>query len=121
MSEEIYRQRILDHYKNPRHYGRLKKYTHSSIYKKRGCDDKLSFQVLLNKNTIKDIAFTADGRALTIASASMLADFLIGKEVTILKKLNLKDIEKLLGAKISDAHVESAMLGLETLRLLTPV
>lgn len=121
MSEDIYRQRILDHYKNPRHYGTLKKFTHSSNYKKSGCDDKLSFQVIIEKGNFKDIVFTADGRALTIASASMLSEYLIDKPISILNKLTLKDIEKLLGTTITEAHVDSAMLGLETLRKLEKV
>lgn len=118
MADEIYRQRILDHYKNPRHFGALKKYTHSFGHQNISCGDQLQFRVNVQKNKIADIGFTGAGCAVSMASASLVSEFLIGKSFTVIQKLDKGAVKKLLGIPISGARELCAMLSVETLKKL---
>lgn len=118
MHDPLYRHNILDHYRNPRHFGILKKYTHEAGHQNISCGDALQFQVLVEKGKIKELAFTGAGCAISIAAASMTAEALIGKPLSALQKMEKKEIETLLKTPLSSARILCAMLGLETLKKL---
>lgn len=118
MSEEIYRQRILDHYKNPRNFGKLKKSTHKCTHENISCGDELCFEVNVVKNKIKDIGFTGTGCAISIASASIISEYLYDKSFSAIQKLTFKEVQKMLGIRVSSARELCAMLCVETLKNL---
>jgi len=110
----IYKDVILDHYKNPRHYGRLSRSTHSVKGSNPFCGDKITFDILIKDNLIKDIKFSGSGCAISIASASMLSDYLYGKSKDSLKKLDKNFIIKTLGVDLGPTRLKCALLPLET-------
>ncbi|MBI4092817.1 MAG: SUF system NifU family Fe-S cluster assembly protein [Candidatus Kerfeldbacteria bacterium] len=115
MGEELYKEIILDHHKNPRHFGTLKKPTHQAHLENTLCGDEVTMQLKVEGLRIKDVAFSGSGCAITIASASLLTDAVLGKSLAAVKKLGTKDIDKLLGVKVGPAREKCAYLGLETL------
>ncbi|MBI4090926.1 MAG: iron-sulfur cluster assembly scaffold protein [Candidatus Komeilibacteria bacterium] len=121
MHETIYRHNIIDHYRNPRNFGKLKHATHSAGHANVSCGDQVQFQARVEKGRIKELAFTGDGCAVSIAATSMLSEFAKGKALSAIKKLGEEDIEKLLGIPISGARERCAMLGLETLQALEAI
>lgn len=118
MSEQLYRQQIIDHYKYPRNFGKIKKYTHAFGHQNISCGDQLQFRVFIERGKIKNIGFTGEGCAISIASASLLSEHLIEKSFALIDKLKKKDIEKLLGIPISGGRELCAMLALETVKRL---
>jgi len=112
----LYRDNILDHYKNPRHFGRLKKFDKSHTGQNSSCGDIVSFDVLIDEHQkIKDIGFYGNGCAISQASASMLAELVINKDIGFVSKLGLKDIKKMLGTDLTISRVKCALLPLEVL------
>ncbi len=118
MSEELYRHKILDHYRSPRNFGVLKNATHSAGHANISCGDQVQFQAIIKGGKIVDLAFSGEGCAVSTAAASMIGEYALGKSFAGIKKLDKKSIEKLLGIKVTGAREKCAMLGLDTLQQL---
>lgn len=78
---ELYRELILDHAKNPRHFGKLEDATHKAQGINPLCGDKLTLYLALNEGSVRDAAFEGSGCAISVASASLLTETIIGKPV----------------------------------------
>ncbi len=121
MSEELYRHKILDHYRSPRNFGVLQKATHSAGHANVSCGDQVQFQATIKHGKIVDLAFSGEGCAVSIAATSMVSEYALGKTLATVKKMNRKNIEKLLGISISGAREKCAMLGLQTLQAIKKI
>jgi len=111
MGSDMYRQQILDHYKNPRNYGELEDPTFSHVGENPMCGDEIRVDVELDDDkTIQAIAFTGDGCAISQASASMLSQHLHGKTVDELLEMDRDDVIDMLGVEISPMRVKCAVL-----------
>ncbi len=76
---ELYRELILDHAKSPRHFGALDAATHEAEGINPLCGDKLKVYFRVDGDgRIEDAAFQGSGCAISVASASLLTDTVIG-------------------------------------------
>ena len=76
---DLYRELILDHARNPRHFYKLHGATHSAEGINPLCGDKLHLYVALDDDdTITAAAFEGSGCAISVASASLLTDLVTG-------------------------------------------
>ena len=76
---DLYRDLILDHARNPRHFGKLPHTTHSAEGINPLCGDKLRLYLDVDADaTIRHVAFEGSGCAISVASASLLTDTIIG-------------------------------------------
>lgn len=119
---DIYRENILDHYNNPRNYGRLPKPTATSSVVNELCGDKLTVDIAVNEKeedvdqkSITGIAFEGEGCAISMASASLLSEFAQNKTMKELKSLTSNDIVSLLGVPLTPTRLKCALLALEAL------
>jgi nitrogen fixation NifU-like protein len=77
--QALYRELILDHAKNPRHFGRLANGTHTAQGINPLCGDKLTVYLAVDDDaTIEEASFEGSGCAISVASASMMTDLVIG-------------------------------------------
>ena len=112
MGSDMYRQQILDHYKNPRNYGKLEEPTYSHVGENPMCGDEIELDVILDEDedVITRVAFRGDGCAISQASASMLTQELPGMTVEELRAMERDDIIDLLGIEISPMRIKCAVL-----------
>lgn len=76
---DLYRELILDHARHPRHFGKLAHATHAADGINPLCGDKLRLYLDVdNTDRIREIAFEGSGCAISVASASLLADTVLG-------------------------------------------
>ena len=76
---ELYRELILDHARSPRHFGKLADSTHSAEGINPLCGDKLKMYFRISESgLIDDACFEGSGCAISVASASLLTDTVIG-------------------------------------------
>jgi nitrogen fixation NifU-like protein len=76
---DLYRELILDHARSPRHFGKLDGATHSAEGINPLCGDKLRIYFSIDPNgLITDAKFEGSGCAISVASASLLTDMVIG-------------------------------------------
>ena len=75
---ELYQQTILDHGRNPRHFGRPDHADGHAEGHNPLCGDRITIWVALEGDRIRDVRFEGNGCAISVASASMMGDVLVG-------------------------------------------
>jgi nitrogen fixation NifU-like protein len=75
---ELYRELILDHARNPRHFGKLEAASHQAEGINPLCGDKLKIYLLIDNDVIRDARFEGSGCAISVASASLLTETVTG-------------------------------------------
>jgi nitrogen fixation NifU-like protein len=114
--DDLYRDEILEHYRRPHNFGTLG--SPDAVYEGYNplCGDRLTLMLGIENDTVREVAFTGRGCAISQASASMLTDEIKGKPLTDLARLTNQDVLDELGIEISPARLKCALLSLETLR-----
>jgi len=108
---DIYRQQILDHYKNPRNHGELEDPTFSHVGENPMCGDRIELDVALDEEgRIERVAFQGEGCAISQAAASLLSEELPGLTIEELQAMDRDDVIELLGVDISPMRVKCAVL-----------
>jgi nitrogen fixation NifU-like protein len=109
---DMYRQQILDHYKNPRNYGDIEDATFTHVGENPMCGDTIEMDVVLDddESTIEGVAFRGDGCAISQAAASMLSEKLQGMDTDTLEEMDRDDIVDMLGVDISPMRIKCAVL-----------
>ncbi len=130
--EDLYRQILLEHYRSPRRKGHLDSATHRAEGANPLCGDDIVVELQVEDGAIADVAFSGRGCSISQASASLMADYVIGKPVedargaveTFQQMMlsgkappdgELGDIEALAGVAKFPVRVKCASLGWKTL------
>jgi nitrogen fixation NifU-like protein len=110
-----YREYILDHYRNPRNYGRLE---HPDVHAEDSnplCGDQLGLDLQIEGDQVIAVRFQGRGCAISQASASMLSEMIEGKTTQEVLRLGKDDVLDALGIPISPARTKCAFLCLRVL------
>ena len=115
---ELYRELILDHARNPRHFGKLADATHVAEGINPLCGDKLKLYLEVDDDAcISNAAFEGSGCAISVASASLLTDIVAGLETAAIDDL-VDTITARLAGEHNDEDIDEC---LEKLRALEGV
>jgi nitrogen fixation protein NifU and related proteins len=115
MAMDYYREYILDHYRNPRNYGKLEQPDVHSEDTNPLCGDQLGMDLVVEGDVVKEVRFQGRGCAISQASASMLSEMIEGKNVAEVIALGKDDVLDVLGIPISPARTKCAFLALRVL------
>ena len=112
MGSDMYRQQILDHYKNPRNYGELEGADIEHVGENPMCGDtiKMFLELADDEDTIARVSFIGDGCAISQASASMLSEELRGKSLSTVREMDRDDVIDMLGVDLSPMRIKCAVL-----------
>ncbi|MDQ6742141.1 MAG: SUF system NifU family Fe-S cluster assembly protein [Candidatus Dormibacteraeota bacterium] len=115
--EQFYREYILDHYKNPRNFGRIEApdITHEEYNPL--CGDVVGMDFRLRDEVIEDVMFHGRGCAISQASASLMTERLKGMTLGEARQLSKEDVLEELGIDISPARLKCALLSLKVLKV----
>ncbi len=114
---DLYRELILDHARSPRHFGRLENATHEAAGINPLCGDKLRLYLQIDADDrIADTSFEGTGCAISVASASLLTDTVIGQPVAAAEAYFESITRRLTGTEPADLDAR-----LEKLRALDGV
>ncbi len=125
--DQLYRQVIMDHYKNPRNKGTLEDGTFTVDMNNPTCGDRIHLNIKVVDGLVEDAKFDGEGCSISMASASMMTQAIKGKDIeTALKMskvfsdmmqgneydddLDLGDIEALQGVAKFPARIKCATL-----------
>ena len=118
MSDDIYREIILDHYRNPRNKGKLPDADISTQDSNPLCGDEIDIHMKIFGDKITDVKFEGRGCAISQASASMLTEMVINKPLTNVKDIAKTDILENIGlTNLGPARVKCALLALKVMKL----
>jgi nitrogen fixation protein NifU and related proteins len=115
MATAYYGEHILDHYRNPRNYGKLE---HPDVHSEDSnalCGDQLALDLQIVDDHVSAVRFQGRGCAISQASASMLAEIIGGKTTREVIHLGKDDILEAMGIPISPARTKCAFLCLRVL------
>jgi len=119
---ELYRELILDHARSPRHFGKLPDATHSAEGINPLCGDKLKMYFRIDgENRISDACFEGSGCAISVASASLLMDTVIGLNTDDALKYFAALVGRLAGNQAADHNDADTGINLGKLRALEGV
>jgi nitrogen fixation NifU-like protein len=115
--DDLYRENILEHYKNPRHWGELEDPDLEFFDSNPLCGDELRVQLKVDdEGRVSEVAFSGHGCAISQAAASMASDEVVGMPIDDLLKLDREFILELLGIDISATRIKCALLSLKVLK-----
>lgn len=116
MSDDLYREAILDYYKHPRHKGHLaapdfQYHDHNPF-----CGDEITVELKVENGVVVDAAFDGHGCAISQATASMLMEEVIGKSLEGIKAIDKEYILEMLGIELGPVRLKCALLPLKVLK-----
>jgi nitrogen fixation NifU-like protein len=118
LSDDIYREIILDHYRNPRNKGKLVDADVSIHDSNPLCGDEIDIHLKVEEGKIKNIKFEGRGCAISQASASMLTEMVIEKPLSAVKEIAKNDILENIGLlNLGPARIKCALLSLKVLKM----
>jgi nitrogen fixation protein NifU and related proteins len=113
---DLYREQILDHYRNPRNHGTLDDPDATFEDTNPLCGDRVRIDVKLDGERIADIRFSGRGCAISQAAASMLTELAKGQTIEEVRALTKEDVLEEIGIPISAARIKCALLPLKVLK-----
>ena len=116
--DDLYREVILDHYKNPQYRGELDPHDLSFEDENPLCGDHLRIDLRVDDaGVVTDARFSGHGCAISPASADLLVESIIGKKIDDLKDLSKDDVLELLGFdELGPVRLKCALLSLKVLK-----
>jgi len=114
--ENLYREHVLDHYRNPRNQGTLENADISCEQDNPVCGDVVRLDVRLIGDRVSEARFSGQGCILSMASASMLTEEILGKTVEELRALQDEDIFEMIGITLGPVRANCGLLPLRVLQ-----
>ena len=115
--DDLYREVIIEHYKNPSHRGQLDPHDISFADNNPLCGDHIQIDLRVDADgKVSDARFDGHGCAISQASADLLIEDIIGKSLEEVKKLNKDSILEMLGIDLGPVRLKCALLSLKVLK-----
>jgi len=114
--DDLYRDYILDHYKQPRNFGELDPHDLEALEHNPLCGDELGVHIRVKDDRIEDLRFHGHGCAISQASASIASEELKGMELEEVSRLGADWMIELLGIPVSATRRKCALLNLKVVR-----
>ena len=113
--DDIYRQYILEHYRDPRNHGHLDQPDIHAADTNPLCGDRVELDLQVADDRVTEVRFSGRGCAISQASASMLTERIEGATLEELRTLKPADVLEMLGVEIGPARQRCALLSLRVL------
>jgi nitrogen fixation NifU-like protein len=117
--DQLYREVILDHYKNPRGHGVIEDADAHAEGQNPLCGDEVSISISFEQDgeTIHDVRFEGRGCAISQASTSMLMEMVKGRKASEVAALPKEELLDEIGIPLTPVRLKCAMLGLGVLKV----
>ena len=116
MVDSIYREIVLDHFRNPRNKGILDPNDYTYEDTNPLCGDEIRIDLRVTDGVVTAIAQQGRGCAVSQAAASILTEMVDGKPLDEVKALTKDDLLDELGIPVSPARLKCALLPLKVLK-----
>jgi nitrogen fixation NifU-like protein len=115
--DDLYREQIIDRFKNPRMRGVLDPHDYSYEDDNPLCGDRIRVDVRVNEQGIvTEAAYSGEGCAISQASADLLTEAVVGKSLEEVKALGKEQVLELLGIQLGPVRLKCALLSLKVLK-----
>src|SRR5215471_1175769 len=119
MDDQLYREIILDHYKNPRGHGVIEGADAEAEGMNPLCGDEVTIYVGFGEDgeTIDEVKFSGRGCAISQAATSMLMEMVQGKTATEVATMPRDELLEEMAVPLTPVRQRCALLGLTTLKV----
>ena len=116
---DLYREVILDHYKNPRGHGVMDGADAQAEGQNPLCGDEVTIYVSFadDGDTIDEVKFAGRGCAISQAATSMLTEMVVGRKASEIATLPRDELLEEIGIPLTPIRLKCALLGLGTLKV----
>ena len=115
--DDLYREVIIEHYKNPGYQGKLDPHDISFEDENPLCGDHIRVDLRLGEDgRVQEAAFSGHGCAISQASADLLMEDIIGKTLDEVKTYTKSNVLELLGIELGPVRLKCALLSLKVLK-----
>jgi nitrogen fixation NifU-like protein len=115
--DDLYREVIIEHYKNPSYRGQLDPHDISFADDNPLCGDHIQIDLRVDTHgTITDARFDGHGCAISQASADLLMESIVGKTVETVKTMGKQHVLDMLGIDLGPVRLKCALLSLKVLK-----
>jgi len=117
-NEEMYQEFIIELYKHPLNFGKLEGADYRAQVDNPTCGDRIELFINVRDGVVADVKFSGQGCAISQASASLFTDYLKGKKLESLGKINRNDILGLIKIDLSrnPTRMRCAVLPLDAMK-----
>jgi nitrogen fixation protein NifU and related proteins len=117
--DQLYREVILDHYKNPRGHGVIEGADATAEGQNPLCGDEVAIYVALGEDgeTIDEVKFSGRGCAISQAATSMLTEMVQGRNASEIATMPRDELLEEVGIPLTPIRLKCALLGLGVLKV----
>lgn len=115
--DQLYREVILDHYKNPRGQGLLDAPDAQAEGQNPLCGDEVTVSLRFDGDTIAEVGFEGRGCAISQAATSMLTEIVVGRTAEDVARMPKEELLEEIGIPLSPVRLKCAILGFGTLKV----
>ncbi|HEU4449077.1 MAG TPA: SUF system NifU family Fe-S cluster assembly protein [Gaiellaceae bacterium] len=115
--DSLYREVILDHFKNPRGHGVIADPDAQAEGQNPLCGDEVAIMVEFDGDTISDVKFQGRGCAISQAATSMLMDMVKGRTADEVASMSRDELLDEVGIPLTPVRLKCALLGLGVLKV----
>jgi nitrogen fixation NifU-like protein len=117
MMDDLYRELIIDRYKNPLYRGVLQPHDISFEDDNPLCGDHIRIDLRVGEDgRVTEAAFDGHGCAISQASADLLLESIVGKSLEQVKAISKDDLLEILGLELGPVRLKCALLSLKVLK-----
>jgi nitrogen fixation NifU-like protein len=113
---DFYAEELISHYEHPHNKGVISNSDSKFHEYNPTCGDDITIYLKIKNDIIEDVKFDGNGCSISIASASMLTDFVKGKKLSEIEKMDFKTLKELINIDPGPARLKCATLSLKTLK-----
>jgi len=115
--DDLYREQIIDRYKNPRMRGKLDPHDYSYEDDNPLCGDHVRIDLRVDgEGRVNEAAFSGEGCAISQASADLLMESVVGKPLEEVKGYDKQALLEMLGIELGPVRMKCALLSLKVLK-----
>ena len=116
MSMDIYAEELLSHYEHPHNKGEIataeaKMHEHNNT-----CGDDITVYLKIDGDKVDDVKFDGDGCSISIGTTSMLTDYIKGKSISDIEKMDFTTIKNLINIDPGPAGLKCATISLKAVK-----
>ena len=116
MADNFYSKKVIEHFRNPHNYGKIKNPDGVGMVGNPVCGDVMYLYIKVGKNeVIQDIKFETLGCVAALATSSIVTDLAKGKTIKEAEKIKSKDVVKSLGG-LPAIKAHCSLLAIDALR-----